>query len=64
MSNKSDKFFKDNDRFANRHKNKTKEQYEAYCAFRALLWKACDEDDKDFSIVETAIALGLYERKE
>ena len=49
--------FKDNDRF-----NK-KKVTEAQRAFRVLLWKAIDENDKNFSIVETAIALGLYERK-
>lgn len=58
-----DKFFEDNERFTDRHRNKTKEQYEAYCTFRELCWRAIDEKDKNFSIVETAIALGLYERK-
>ena len=53
-------FFKDNDRMNDRHKNKTKEQKAAVWAFRELCWKAIDSNDKDFSIVETAKALGLY----
>jgi hypothetical protein len=34
--------------------------WESYYVFRELIWKAIDEDDKEFSIVETAKALGLY----
>jgi len=58
-----DRFAEENERFADRSRNKTKEQKAAYFAFRALLWKAIDEKNENFSIVETAIALGLYERK-
>ena len=60
---KADKFFEENERFADRQRHMTKEQKEAYRAFRELMWKAIDEKDESFSIVETAIALGLYERK-
>jgi hypothetical protein len=56
----SDKFFKDNDRFNDRHGKRSKEEKAAIYAFRELLWKAVDEKDKHFSIVETAKALGLY----
>jgi hypothetical protein len=56
-------FFKDNDRFADRHKRRSKEEKARIWAFRELLWKAIDERDTSFSIVETAKALGLYKRK-
>jgi len=59
---REDKFFEDNDRFTDRQKNMSKSKKEAYRVFRELLWRAIDEDDKNFSIVETAIALGLSER--
>jgi hypothetical protein len=61
--NRTEDFFKNNDRFNDRHAHRSKEEKERIWAFRALIWKAIDEDDKDFSIVETAIALGLHERK-
>jgi len=63
MKTNEDKFFEDNERFADRHKGKNKQQREIYATYRALLWRAIDEKDKNFSIVETAIALGLHERK-
>ncbi len=56
-------FFKENDRFRDRHANKTKEEKLKTWAFRELCWKAVDNKDKNFSIVETAISLGLHERK-
>lgn len=55
--NKNDKFFEEIDRFT-----KSKVSKEKY-VFRVLIWKAIDKKDENFSIVETAIALGLYERK-
>lgn len=51
---KADQFFKETDRF-----NKKKIS-EAQFVFRALIWKAIDEKDKSFSIVETAKMLGLH----
>jgi len=51
--------FKNNERM-NKKKYQSKEIREAYYVFRELLWKAIDENDEDFSIVETAKALGLY----
>jgi len=47
-----------------RLKNFSKEEKEKYWVFRELLWKAIDEKDENFSIVETAKALGLYKTKE
>ncbi len=57
--NKTDKFFQEIDRFQEKKYN-SKSHKEAYYVFRELCWKAVDENDKDFSIVETAKALGLY----
>lgn len=62
---KNDKFFEENDRFADRHANTPKEVKKKKFALREMMWKAIDEGTwKDFSIVETSIALGLYERDE
>lgn len=47
-----------------RTKHMSKERYQAYCAFWDLLEKAIKNKDTSFSIIETQIALGLYERKE
>lgn len=43
-----------------RTRHMSKERYQAYCAFWALLEKAIKEKDTSFSIVETQRALGLY----
>jgi hypothetical protein len=53
-------FFESIERFTDRHKNKTKEQRQAFAAFWDLLAKAIEEKDTSFSIVETQKALGLY----
>lgn len=53
------KMFEENDRM-NPKRRARKKGDEGYYAFRELLWKAIDENDKEFSIVETAKALGLY----
>ena len=58
-----DRFAENNERFADRNRHKSKEQKQKEFILRELMWKAIDEGDKTFSIVETAIALGLYERK-
>ena len=55
-------FWKETDRM-NPDRRKRKPGDENKYAFRELIWKAIDERDKNFSIVETAIALGLHERK-
>jgi hypothetical protein len=53
-------FFKDNDRFTDRHARKTKEEKAAYYALQDLIIRAIKEKDKTFSIVEASKALGIY----
>ncbi|MFI5405107.1 MAG: hypothetical protein ACHQ1D_01200 [Nitrososphaerales archaeon] len=60
--NKTDRFFEEIDRM-NPNRRKRKPGDEAMWAFRELIWKAIDEKDENFSIVETAKALGLYNAK-
>lgn len=51
--------FDDQRRKGARFAHMTKEEKEKYFIFRELLWKAIDEKDENFSIVETAKALGM-----
>ncbi len=56
-------FFKKNDRMRDRHADISADLKARKFVLRDMVLRAVENKDKNFSIVETSIALGLYERK-